>query len=44
MNIWRFPYTNSFGWFAGSNTNVNSNSTNVPLFTDPASSAIHIFN
>ena len=44
MNIWRFPYTNSFGWFAASNTYVNSNSTNVPLCTDPASSAIHIFN
>jgi hypothetical protein len=37
-------YTNSFGWFLGNNTNVNTNSIVVPLFTDPASTTIHIFN
>ena len=40
----QLAYTNSFGWFMGSNTYVNLNSNSVPLFTDPASSAIHIFN
>ena len=39
----QLPYTNSFGWFVGSNTYVNSTSTNCPLFADPASSAIHIY-
>ena len=39
----QLPYTNSFGWFIGSNTYVTNISTNV-LFTDPASSAIHIYN
>jgi hypothetical protein len=37
-------YTNSFGWFLGGNTNVNTNSIVVPLFMDPASSAVHIYN
>jgi hypothetical protein len=40
----QLPYTNSFGWFLGSNTFYNASSTSVPLFADPASSAIHIFN
>jgi len=40
----QLPYTNSFGWFLGSNKYVTTNSTAVPLFADPASSAIHIFN
>jgi hypothetical protein len=39
----QLPYTNTFGWFLGSNTYVNTTSTNVPLFADPASSAIHIY-
>jgi hypothetical protein len=37
-------YVDSFGWFLGNNTNVNTNSIVVSLFTDPASTAIHIFN
>jgi hypothetical protein len=37
-------YVDSFGWFLGNNTNVNTNSIVVPLFTDPAATAIHIFN
>jgi hypothetical protein len=40
----QLPYTSSFGWFLGSNTYVTTNMTAVPLFADPASSAIHIFN
>jgi hypothetical protein len=40
----QLTYSNSFGWFLGNNTNVNANSIVVPLFTDPASSAIHIYN
>ena len=44
MNIWQLPYTISFGWFIGSNTYVTNVSTKVPLFTDPASSALHIYN
>lgn len=36
--------TNSFGWFRGSNTYVNTNSISVPIFADPPSSAIHIYN
>jgi hypothetical protein len=40
----QLPYSNSFGWFLGSNSYVTTNATFVPLFTDPASSAIHIFN
>jgi hypothetical protein len=38
------PYSNSFGWFAGSNTYVTNITTGAPAFFDPASSAIHIFN
>jgi hypothetical protein len=38
------PYTNRFGWFIGSNTYFTNITTSVPLFTDPASSAIHIVN
>jgi len=37
-------YTNSFGWFLGGNTNVDTNLNIVPLFLDPAASAVHIFN
>jgi hypothetical protein len=37
-------YADSFGWFLGNNTNVNTNSIVVPLFTDPASAAVHIYN
>jgi len=40
----QLTYTNSFGWFLGSNKYVTTNSTAVPLFADPASFAIHIFN
>jgi hypothetical protein len=40
----QLPYSNSFGWFVGSNTYVTNISTQVPLFTDPASSAIHLYN
>ena len=40
----QLTYTNSFGWFLGQNTNVNANLSIIPLFTDPASSAVHIFN
>jgi len=40
----QLTYSNSFGWFLGGNTNVNTNQNVVPLFTDPASSAVHIFN
>jgi hypothetical protein len=40
----QLPYTNSFSWFMGTNTYLNINSNNVPVFTDPASTAIHIFN
>jgi hypothetical protein len=39
----QLTYTNSFGWFLGSNTYYNASGTSVPLFTDPASSAIHIY-
>ena len=40
----QLTYTNSFGWFLGNNTNVNTNLDVVPAFLDPASSAVHIFN
>ena len=39
----QLTYTNSFGWFLGNNTYVNTNSVVVPLFADPASSAMHIY-
>ena len=39
----QMPYSNSFGWFVGSNIYTTNLSTQVPLFTDPASTAIHIF-
>jgi hypothetical protein len=39
----QLPYTNSFGWFAASNMYWNITSNSVPLFTDPASSSIHIY-
>jgi hypothetical protein len=38
------PCSNSFGWFIGSNTYVTNISIRVPLFIDPTSSAIHIYN
>jgi len=38
----QFPSSNSFGWFLGRNTYLNS-SSNTP-FLDPASSAVHIRN
>jgi hypothetical protein len=40
----QLTYTNSFGWFLGGNTYMNTNSNVVPLFIDPASSAVHIYN
>jgi hypothetical protein len=40
----QLPYTNSFGWFLGNNIYSNTNANSVPLFTDPASSVMHIFN
>jgi hypothetical protein len=40
----QLPYSDSFGWFMSSNIYVTNISTAVPLFTDPASSAIHILN
>ena len=40
----QLTYSNSFGWFLGNNTNVNTNLDVVPAFLDPASSAVHIFN
>jgi hypothetical protein len=40
----QLPYTNSFGWFLGSNTYINFTSNSIPAFLDPASSAVHIFN
>ena len=40
----QLPLTNSFGWFLGSNTYWDIHSNSVPLFTDPAASAVHIFN
>jgi hypothetical protein len=39
----QLPYTNSFGWFFATNSYVNTNSISVPLFTDPASAALHIY-
>jgi hypothetical protein len=39
----QLPYTKSFSWFLGSNTYWNINSNPVPLFADPASSSIHIY-
>ena len=41
----QIPYTNSFGWFLGTNnTYLNAFSNSVPPFLDPASSAVHISN
>jgi hypothetical protein len=40
----QLPYSSSFGWFMSSNIYVTNISTVVPLFTDPASSSIHIYN
>jgi hypothetical protein len=40
----QLPYTNSFGWFVGSNTYVTNITTRAPAFFDPASSAIHVYN
>jgi hypothetical protein len=40
----QLTYSNSFGWFLGGNTNVDTNSNIVPLFTDPASTAAHLYN
>jgi hypothetical protein len=40
----QLPYTNSFSWFLGGNTYWDTHSNSIPLFTDPASSAIHIYN
>jgi hypothetical protein len=40
----QLPYANSFGWFLDGNTYLNAYSNSVPLFLDPLSSAVHIFN
>jgi hypothetical protein len=40
----QLTYTNSFGWFAASNIYLNINSNTVPLYSDPVSSALHVFN
>lgn len=36
-------FLNSFGWFLGQNTYMNGTNA-VPLFCDPLSPAVHIFN
>jgi hypothetical protein len=38
----QLTWSNSFGWFLGQNTYVSASSNSVPLFLDPASSAVHI--
>ena len=40
----QLPYTNSFGWFVGSNIYLDINSNSNSVFMDPISSAVHIFN
>jgi hypothetical protein len=40
----QLTFSSSFGWFIEGNTNLNSASNSVPLFTDPLSSAAHISN
>jgi hypothetical protein len=40
----QLPDANSFGWFLGQNTFVDTNSNIVPAFLDPASSAEHTSN
>ncbi len=39
----QLTYSNSFGWFLGNNIYSTTNSNSVSLFTDPASSDMHIY-
>jgi hypothetical protein len=40
----QLPYATSFGWFLDGNTYLNGSTNKVPVFLDPLSSAVHIFN